>query len=382
MAVLRKQAAATSDANGNLSIVFAPPPAGTAWEGTINVPSAPSTAAWELQVDSSALSAGYGPLPQGELTVVEGETLTVLGTGLVPNTSYVAWLVGSAVPVDQAQALSPTPLPSVIGVKNPVGQGGTSVPLETTQLSYSLGAQSYGNPANGATGTLSFTLPAGDWVALRITNLANAIPDQTAMLAVWLQTIGGLTGHVGVVDQATTHLPLPAGFGPRGDCVIPLSWPYSAQSSTPTTLELNWACLVAASGNGSLQVEALSELPPMGELYRADGRPYPKGRFAAATSAAPPASLIAAPTAPGRIHLATFAVAIQTNAATGTCSLEATINGVLTVIAGVGAGTNGEAVDRVTPPGGLLCDPGTAVTMVASGAPPLTFSNALYDLVV
>lgn len=113
-----------------------------------------------------------------------------------------------------------------------------------------------------------------------------------------------------------------------------------------------------------------------GAIMRADGRAYPLGVFAAQAQATTSGShaLIAAPTTPLRILLHRIVIASK---ATANAAANATIAG------------NGRSLIAVygnqtmvsEPPGGILCDPATAVTLQLTAAK-LAKLYAFYDLVV
>ncbi len=108
------QTQATSDGSGNITFTWPAPPPGTAYEGTIVVPLAPSTAFFEVQVGGITVTTGAGPAQMGAVQALQGLPVAVVGTGMTPDTAYTATWTFTVLPLEQAEDNPPTPVASTV----------------------------------------------------------------------------------------------------------------------------------------------------------------------------------------------------------------------------------------------------------------------------
>jgi hypothetical protein len=158
--------------------------------------------------------------------------------------------------------------------------------------------------------------------------------------------------------------------------------PYPVQGINSATVQIT--CSVNQAGGSNVQIYGVSLPLPAAQgqrILRADGRDYPLGTIAANsfTVAAGTTPLIAAPGAGLRILLGS--ISLNYNGAGGAGNggaIIATVNGaspslITTSISGI--------VPNPIPPGGVLCDANTAVTLSQSGAG-VVAGTAIYDIVL
>ena len=87
-------ASATSDANGNITFTFGGVFTGQILIGSFSCPSAPYTAQFTAYNNSQEVYSWQSSNNPGPLRVAENQQITVVGTGLVANTTYVMNWVG------------------------------------------------------------------------------------------------------------------------------------------------------------------------------------------------------------------------------------------------------------------------------------------------
>ncbi len=93
----RNPAVATSTATGTIVITFPSVAVNSVATGCVSVPAAPSGANWQVEVNGDALGAMIGATPFGTMGLQNSDVLTLVGTGVLPNTQYTGVFVGSLV---------------------------------------------------------------------------------------------------------------------------------------------------------------------------------------------------------------------------------------------------------------------------------------------
>lgn len=92
---LVRLASGTSDASGNLTLKFQDsPPVGQTWTGMVSASASPSGAIWQASVSGVPWATGVGAAAFGPVQLLGNMSLTVAGSGLVPNTLYSVYLQG------------------------------------------------------------------------------------------------------------------------------------------------------------------------------------------------------------------------------------------------------------------------------------------------
>jgi hypothetical protein len=114
------QSQATSDADGNITFTWpqADPPPGTALEGTISVPLAPTAAFFVCNVGGVPTCTGAGNAQMGPVQAIQGNPVTVQGINMAPDTTYLATWTYVVLPLEQAQDNPPTPVASTVTISS------------------------------------------------------------------------------------------------------------------------------------------------------------------------------------------------------------------------------------------------------------------------
>ncbi len=109
--------AATSDANGLITIRLGPAPLGYVWQGSVTITNAPSGALFSSTVASTSWGQWAGPTNFGPVQLWGNETLVVTGVGLQPSTQYSMLFFGVSLPEHLADPLPPVAPTSVVNVE-------------------------------------------------------------------------------------------------------------------------------------------------------------------------------------------------------------------------------------------------------------------------
>lgn len=114
---LIKSFAATSDTAGAATFTLGPAEQGYVYEGTVQVPNAPSGALFNASVLNTNWGQWAGPTNFGPIQLFGGESLTVVATGLTPSTSFTMTFFGVWMPDDEAEPVPPAAPMSVVSVE-------------------------------------------------------------------------------------------------------------------------------------------------------------------------------------------------------------------------------------------------------------------------
>jgi hypothetical protein len=223
-------------------------------------------------------------------------------------------------------------------------------------------------------------------------NLAGAgVPDATNVVAL------NVYNEIVVVASLATGTPL-ACFtvsdttfsfpSPKFGCVLtpaPASGTAESQGAVPFLNQKGDTIQVTpyagGAGTGSFSIFGLTN-GNLAQLIRSDGRAYPVGKFSVLGGAAT-ANFIPAPANPLRVLLSSGNVSVSGAAGAQYVIVQGTINGNVVDLMQATAGNNGgAAVPLTVPPGGILLDGATAVSLITVGAPPNIRATLVYDLVV
>lgn len=88
------------DTNGNISIVFQSPPAGTGYDGTVVVLNAPPSASWTATLGNQIIGTGLGA-NIGVISITTMEQFIITSSGLTPGATITALYTGYSAPVDE-----------------------------------------------------------------------------------------------------------------------------------------------------------------------------------------------------------------------------------------------------------------------------------------
>jgi hypothetical protein len=124
--------AAKADANGNATFTFEAPPNGTTQTGTISVPTAPTTATFQVVIGANVGGQPWGDWGgnsiYGPIQASGNQVVVVTATGLTPNTAYLCSWIGSADPTDLVQPIYPSANVSALVALTQPAQPVTLVP--------------------------------------------------------------------------------------------------------------------------------------------------------------------------------------------------------------------------------------------------------------
>lgn len=107
---------ATSDAEGNISFVYPQVPVSQDFTGTLSVPGAPDFAVFSATTGASSIGQWSGANSYGPIRVAAGYQLTITGSGLIPNTSYVSQFQGYASTSEETPIVFPNAYEDVVNV--------------------------------------------------------------------------------------------------------------------------------------------------------------------------------------------------------------------------------------------------------------------------
>lgn len=255
--------AQTSDANGNATFTIGPAEQSLVYQGTIQVPNAPSGALFIATVLNTNWGQFAGPTNFGEIQLWGGESLKVVATGLTPSTNYVLTMFGVALDENTADPIPPAAPMSVVSVETSTllvnGQSVSSAgsvtvkpPTLTRRMTILLDTSGMSslNTTIEVLGTTTHTNYFGD---SNVSNGANQPPRfvaiEPAADASYTITFGAFTGtiKIWVLTSQTNPLiegnpgsPIPVGPGSLNPIFTypPISTADTGtfNSATPTTL--------------------------------------------------------------------------------------------------------------------------------------------------
>ena len=108
MSIVPQYAPAESNAMGDAVFTFPAPPQGGTWSGSLSIPTATATCAGTVQLNGAIIGAINGSGFYGPFTAEGNQTISLVVTGLTPDTQYQAvWHADTTV------AVTPTPTPAV-----------------------------------------------------------------------------------------------------------------------------------------------------------------------------------------------------------------------------------------------------------------------------
>jgi hypothetical protein len=362
--LLRQKVTATSDAMGNISFTFPTVPVNQAWTGSFAIPTAPASAAFVLNLETGEHGGWGGPTPWGPLRLSPSEVATVTGGGLQPNTGYTAVLLGDQQP-SGVLANVPYPAPQT-------GNPPTIPPADVLSTQQTL----------TVTGTAQ-TLTIASVPSAYETILVSVAPSTGSSSATYAVQVQNLTTGVYSAWQSI----LASTDANDAPLTGPLYFPVSFRVNDG--LRLHFVTLDGSSTPTDISIEGLGG-PIQPSPLRPDGRLLPQGSLSqpvAANHSTPIPTLIAAPTL-GRILLSAAQVgfgnvALPTNP--NQILINAVVGGQTIAVAWAFIQSNGiwGSPNAPIPPEGLLCDMGSAVTVLST---PDTvselFAQAVYDIVL
>lgn len=370
MTQARLVADGTSNATGAVSITFTQQAVNSTYTGAVSVPSSLASTQWQVIKNGTVegVIQGSGPYQGIQLTSSDLLVLSSLPTApAAPNTQYQAVLVGELV-YGTSAAVIPT-IPNSAGNVSAAGGliAGADLLLNQT------GETILTNASYGATFT---ALRAYQTLLVQVGSL-------TKTTTVTVESSNTTNPGIGLANQTRgiSGANQPAAFDLPCICNPGDLLGITAIAGTNITDAAVVVYGVVEPVGVMLLKASIPQIVPANSPIRWDGRPYPIGQnMAVQTAVAETETLIAAPGAGLYILLQYWNVTIYSATVGGSFGqINATINGAAGPIAT--ASGDGGAPAFAFPPGGLLCDMNTAVTLTASGAAATFVAEATYDIV-
>lgn len=241
---LRRPSNATTNANGQATFTFESPPLGQAWTGTLQLAGAPANASFIASIGTILWDAWQGASTGGPIQLVANDILSVAASGLVPNSNYLMWLIGSADPVGLAAAVWPEPStalaqiaagqPSVIAVATTFPTSVT-IPALTRTLIIE-GSTALGSPFSGS---------------IEVTGTSVGFPSLAGMVyynqPFYLQSSASRNNYLAIVPINPTEATITLGAAPAFPGTINV---YGDVNAYPESLFYNGVPTFHATGVG------------------------------------------------------------------------------------------------------------------------------------